>query len=238
MRVLFLNPPFLPKFSRSQRSPAVIRSGVLYYPLWLAQAAGLCEQHGYEIRLLDAPAARSRLEDVVAVSRSFAPQLIILDTSTPSIQSDIKVAEAIIETLHSTKQNVLIQRFVAESRGRDIRALVVGDRVGLVGDTTGGPDALAMALTAGKITALLEQFSLPSFYCAVAADTLVVAGKGEAGGLEGIFCEAADGHQRSTSPKTMSREPRMAETSASMWPLHRKSIACRCAKPGARSLQR
>jgi ribosomal protein S6--L-glutamate ligase len=40
-----------------------------------------------------------------------------------------KVAEAIIETLHSTKQNVLIQSFVAESRGRDIRALVVGDRV-------------------------------------------------------------------------------------------------------------
>jgi len=40
-----------------------------------------------------------------------------------------KVAEAIIETLHSTNQNVLIQRFIAESRGRDIRALVVGDRV-------------------------------------------------------------------------------------------------------------
>jgi ribosomal protein S6--L-glutamate ligase len=40
-----------------------------------------------------------------------------------------KVAEAIIETLHSTKQNVLIQSFVSESRGRDIRALVVGDRV-------------------------------------------------------------------------------------------------------------
>ena len=41
----------------------------------------------------------------------------------------VKVAEAIIETLHSTKQNVLIQKFIAESRGRDIRALVVGDRV-------------------------------------------------------------------------------------------------------------
>lgn len=40
-----------------------------------------------------------------------------------------KVAEAIIETLHSTRQNVLIQRFVSESRGRDVRALVVGDRV-------------------------------------------------------------------------------------------------------------
>ncbi|MWB97948.1 RimK family alpha-L-glutamate ligase [Agromyces seonyuensis] len=41
----------------------------------------------------------------------------------------VKVAEAIIETLHSTKQNVLIQSFVSESKGRDIRALVVGDRV-------------------------------------------------------------------------------------------------------------
>ena len=39
------------------------------------------------------------------------------------------MAEAIIETLHSTKQNVLIQNFISESKGRDIRALVVGDRV-------------------------------------------------------------------------------------------------------------
>ncbi len=42
---------------------------------------------------------------------------------------DIKVAEAIIETLHSTRHNVLIQKFIKESKGRDIRALVVGDRV-------------------------------------------------------------------------------------------------------------
>ena len=40
-----------------------------------------------------------------------------------------KVAEAIVETLRGANQNVLIQRFVAESKGKDIRALVVGDRV-------------------------------------------------------------------------------------------------------------
>ena len=34
-----------------------------------------------------------------------------------------------IETLQSTRQNVLIQKFVAESKGRDIRAFVVGDQV-------------------------------------------------------------------------------------------------------------
>lgn len=40
-----------------------------------------------------------------------------------------KSAEAIIELLQSQKQNVLIQKFVAESKGRDIRAFVVGDQV-------------------------------------------------------------------------------------------------------------
>lgn len=62
-----------------------------------------------------------------------APVVIKLLEGTQGIgvilAPEVKVAEAIIETLHSTNQNVLIQRFVAESRGRDIRALVVGDRV-------------------------------------------------------------------------------------------------------------
>ena len=39
------------------------------------------------------------------------------------------MAEAIVQALQSVKQNVLIQKFVKESNGRDIRALVVGDRV-------------------------------------------------------------------------------------------------------------
>ena len=62
-----------------------------------------------------------------------APVVIKLLEGTQGIgvilAPEAKVAEAIIETLHSTNQNVLIQRFVAESKGRDIRALVVGDRV-------------------------------------------------------------------------------------------------------------
>ena len=40
-----------------------------------------------------------------------------------------KLAEAIVHMLQVTKQNVLIQKFVAESKGRDIRAIVVGGRV-------------------------------------------------------------------------------------------------------------
>ncbi len=39
------------------------------------------------------------------------------------------VAASIVETLHSARQNVLIQKFVSESKGRDIRAFVIGDQV-------------------------------------------------------------------------------------------------------------
>ncbi len=40
-----------------------------------------------------------------------------------------KSAEAILETLYVAQKEVLIQKFVAESKGTDIRAFVVGDRV-------------------------------------------------------------------------------------------------------------
>ncbi len=62
-----------------------------------------------------------------------APVIIKLLEGTQGIgvllAESVKAAEAIIELLQSQKQNVLIQKFVAESKGRDIRAFVVGDRV-------------------------------------------------------------------------------------------------------------
>jgi len=77
---------------------------------------------------------RNRADVRPAIERvGGAPVVIKLLEGTQGIgvilAPQVKVAEAIIETLHSTKQNVLIQRFISESRGRDIRALVVGDRV-------------------------------------------------------------------------------------------------------------
>jgi ribosomal protein S6--L-glutamate ligase len=62
-----------------------------------------------------------------------APVVIKLIEGTQGIgvllAETVKSAEAIIELLQSQRQNVLIQKFVAESKGRDIRAFVVGDEV-------------------------------------------------------------------------------------------------------------
>lgn len=45
------------------------------------------------------------------------------------LADSVNIAEAIIETLQSARQNVLLQKFVAESKGKDIRAFVVGGKV-------------------------------------------------------------------------------------------------------------
>lgn len=76
-----------------------------------------------------------RREDVIpAIERvGGAPVIIKVLEGTQGVgvllADTVKMAEAIIETLQSAKQNVLIQKFVSESKGRDIRAFVVGDHV-------------------------------------------------------------------------------------------------------------
>lgn len=77
---------------------------------------------------------RNRKDVLPAIERvGGAPVIIKLLEGTQGIgvilADSRKVAEAIIETLQSAKQNVLIQKFVSESKGTDIRALVVGDQV-------------------------------------------------------------------------------------------------------------
>ena len=49
MTIYFINPPFkaeFGKFSRESRSPAITKSGALYYPLWLIYAAMYAQKYG------------------------------------------------------------------------------------------------------------------------------------------------------------------------------------------------
>jgi radical SAM superfamily enzyme YgiQ (UPF0313 family) len=92
MRILALNPPFLPRYSKESRSPAVAKSGTLYYPMWLAYAVGYLQKNGHEVLFLDAPATGLSLETIIERARSFGAQMAVIDTSTPSIYSDIDCA--------------------------------------------------------------------------------------------------------------------------------------------------
>jgi ribosomal protein S6--L-glutamate ligase len=76
-----------------------------------------------------------RREDVMPAIETLggAPVIIKLLEGTQGVgvilADSRKVAQAIVETLQSAQINVLLQKFVAESKGRDIRAFVVGGRV-------------------------------------------------------------------------------------------------------------
>jgi len=99
MNILILNPPFYKKFSRPQRSPAVTKSGTLYFPIWLAYCAGVLEEAGHRICLIDAPARGFDLNDCLMQAKKLQPKLVVMDTSTPSIINDIQVTEALKKIL-------------------------------------------------------------------------------------------------------------------------------------------
>lgn len=88
----------------------------------------------HDVGIADSAFVTDKKDVLPAIKRvGGAPVIIKLLEGTQGVgvilaESD-KMAEAIIETLHSTRHNVLIQKFVAESKGKDIRAFVIGDRV-------------------------------------------------------------------------------------------------------------
>lgn len=96
MHVLFLNPPFHPRYSREQRSPAVTKSGTLYYPKWLAHAAGVAIKCGHAVDLVDAPAAGYSVREIIDRIEAKNIEAVICDTSTPSILNDVDVVNSLV----------------------------------------------------------------------------------------------------------------------------------------------
>ncbi len=95
MKVWVLNPPYLPKYSRPQRSPAVTKSGTLYFPIWLAYCAAVLEQNGHDVVFTDAPARGLTPAQTLKIAQGFRPRLVVMDVSTPSVENDMGVAEQI-----------------------------------------------------------------------------------------------------------------------------------------------
>ncbi len=88
----------------------------------------------HEIGIPKTTFVRDKRDVLPAIDRvGGAPVIIKLLEGTQGIgvllAETAKSAESIIELLQSQKQSVLVQKFVSESRGRDIRAFVIGDQV-------------------------------------------------------------------------------------------------------------
>lgn len=121
MKILMINPPFLPKYSRSSRSPAVTKSGTIYYPLWLSYATGVLGKGGHEVMLIDCPAEGLELKDIQERVTRFQPQMAVFDTTTPSIYSDVEalvtvkgwLSEEVVTVLVGTHPTALPEETIA-----------------------------------------------------------------------------------------------------------------------------
>lgn len=107
LKILALNPPFLPRYSRQSRSPCVAKGGTFYYPYYLAYAAGSLEKAGFSVKLVDSVANEWGRERTFDFIRSYKPDFIVIDTSTPSISNDIEVAEGIKKMLPDSHVNLV-----------------------------------------------------------------------------------------------------------------------------------
>lgn len=89
-----------------------------------------------------------------------------------------RVAQAIVEAFQSTRQNVLIQKFVAESKGRDVRAFVIGGRVVAAMRRVAAGDEFRSNVHRGGRTEIVE---LPPEYEATAIHAAQILGLRVAG---------------------------------------------------------
>jgi len=126
---------------------------------------------------------RDKRDVISAINRvGGAPVIIKLLEGTQGIgvllADTVSTATAIIEMLQSQKQNVLIQKFVAESKGKDIRAFVVGDQVvGAMRRVAQGQEFRSNIHRGG----LAEPIELDDNYCRTAVRSAQIMGLHVAG---------------------------------------------------------
>lgn len=101
MKIFVINEPFVKDFCRTQRWAARTRGRVLRPPDWLAYATGVLEEKNYDVRLYDFPAMDWDKDDLRALIRRKQPDIVVLDSTTPSIYSDIECAKIIKEEAES-----------------------------------------------------------------------------------------------------------------------------------------
>ncbi len=95
MKILIINEPFIKDFCRTQRWAARTRGRVLRAPDWLAYATAVLEKSGFPAKLYDFPAMGWEKAKFSSLIKEEEPDFVVLDSTTPSIYSDIDCAKIV-----------------------------------------------------------------------------------------------------------------------------------------------
>ncbi len=100
MRVVIANPPWPGEgygVRSNSRWPHRRPEKILPYPIYLAYAAAVLRRAGFEVFGFDGVKDEESVEDFSSRVASLKPGLVVLETATPSIDSDLECAKAVWE---------------------------------------------------------------------------------------------------------------------------------------------
>jgi len=92
-KILVINEPFLKGFCRTQRWAARTRGRVLRAPDWLAYCTAVLEKEGFDVELYDFIANNWDKQKLRELVKDKSPDFVVLDSTTPSIYSDVECAK-------------------------------------------------------------------------------------------------------------------------------------------------
>jgi radical SAM superfamily enzyme YgiQ (UPF0313 family) len=101
MKVLLLNPPYVPGYIHSARWDSITISGSHWYPIFLAYCTGLLEKYGHSCKLVDGEADNLSDEDVLKIAENFQPDFTVIYASERALKENVDLAKRIKETNES-----------------------------------------------------------------------------------------------------------------------------------------
>ncbi len=98
MRVLFLNPPPVDGVNVVREGRCMQRTGAwtaVWAPVSMATSAAVLREQGFEPKLIDCSVEAVDLDALEQTVREWAPSLVIINTATPSIETDVAIASLV-----------------------------------------------------------------------------------------------------------------------------------------------
>ena len=92
IKVLVINEPFVKGFCRTQRWAARTRGRVLRAPDWLAYCTAVLGKQGFDVELYDFVVNNWDKQKLRKLIKDRSPDFVVMDSTTPSIYSDIECA--------------------------------------------------------------------------------------------------------------------------------------------------
>ena len=116
MKILLLSPPYVKYYMRNARCDFVSLSKSQWYPIWLGNLGAFLEKHGFEVKLIDAPAAQLDHDATEEMVLEYKPDFLVVYAGRLSEDNDAAFADRLLEKLDI--DGVFVGPYVSIEPGR------------------------------------------------------------------------------------------------------------------------